>query len=324
MDTCTHLPGWTSAIQGESNVRTYRIVLTILVLLALSLAACSPSATPASTTPTGVAQNDAKTQPTATPVPPTATPIPPTATPVPPTPTPVPPTSTPVPPTATPTEAPKSAAGPQLTGPCFNPYYPIAEGVTWRYQSLSSLSEATEYSITYSDVSANGFTAHHAYPDLQTETQWTCTESGLVSAQFAQIALSQLPDVELESFEFTGVTLPPAEKWQVGYKWESRYQVTGKMTLEGIGPVTADYDITMANEIVSTDAVSVPAGNYQNAMRVDLNTQMVMSAKSGDVALPPISFEFKNTNWHVRDIGLVKSEMVHEMGTFSSELLSIE
>jgi hypothetical protein len=42
------------------------------------------------------------------------------------------------------------------------------------------------------------------------------------------------------------------------------------------------------------------------------------------MALPPINFEFDNTNWHVKDVGLVKSEMIDEMGTFSSELLSIE
>jgi hypothetical protein len=66
----------------------------------------------------------------------------------------------------------------------------------------------------------------------------------LASAQFARIALDQIPGFELESIEFNGVTLPPAEQWKVVLKWNSEYQITGKLTLEGIGPVAANYDIT--------------------------------------------------------------------------------
>jgi hypothetical protein len=51
---------------------------------------------------------------------------------------------------------------------------------------------------------------------------------------------------------------------------------------------------------------------------------MVIQAKAGDGAIPPITFEFDNTNWHVRDVGLVKSEMVDQVGDFTTELLSVE
>jgi hypothetical protein len=181
-----------------------------------------------------------------------------------------------------------------------------------------------EYSLTYSDVVANGFRAHHAYPELKVETQWICSDSGLVSAQFAQLAMSQMSDVEFEQLEFSGVTLPPAAQWKVGFAWDSAYQMTGKMTLEGIGPVTTQFDIAATNEIAAQEEVTVPAGIYPDAMRVDSNTTIVITGKAGDLEIPPINFEFTNSNWHVKDVGLVRTEMVDQMGTFISELLSVE
>jgi hypothetical protein len=308
-------------------VRTTRRLVLLFTLLGLLATACNPTATPAAqpAQPTATAASSESKESVATATPAlTETPVPPTATPVPPTPTPVPPTNTPGPPTTAPTATPEPAADTGLLGSCFNPYYPIKEGVTWRYRSLSSASEPTEYSVTYSDVSADGFTTHQIYPDLETETRWTCSESGLVSAQFARIVLDQVPGFELESIEFNGVTLPPAEQWKVGLKWNSEYQITGKMTLEGIGPIAANYDIATANEIVAIDAISVPAGDYPEALRVDSSTHMVITGKADDVSIPTIEFEFQNTAWHVKDVGLVKSETANQMGTFTTELLAIE
>jgi predicted regulator of Ras-like GTPase activity (Roadblock/LC7/MglB family) len=96
------------------------------------------------------------------------------------------------------------------------------------------------------------------------------------------------------------------------------------MTLEGIGPVAANYDITTASEIVAVGAISVLAGDYAEAMRVDSSTQMVITGKAGDISIPPIEFEFQTTTRHVKHVGLVKSEMVDQMGAFTGELLSIE
>jgi hypothetical protein len=305
-------------------VRTNKLLYTLLALFGLLLAACSPAAKsvdqPAQPAATTAAPAEKGAEATATPAS-TETLMPPTATPIPPTSTTIPPTATPVPP---PTKEPQQAGTLQGSGPCYNPYFPVIEGVVWRYRNVSPVSETLVYSVTYSDVSAIGFTAHQSYPTVQTETQWTCSESGLVSAQLAQIALGQLPDIEIESVEFTGVTLPPATEWKVGLTWDSAYKFTGKMTLEGLGPVAATYDLTAQNKIVSVDAVSVPAGDYDDAMRVDSHSKMVIHAKAGETALPPITFEFDNTNWHVKDVGLVKSEMVDQAGDFTTELLSME
>ncbi|MBI4786758.1 MAG: hypothetical protein HY782_06910 [Chloroflexi bacterium] len=88
------------------------LLVTLILLAAVTLAACAAPPTPSTG---GVTP---PLPPTATPVPPTATPVPPTATPVPPTATRVPPTptatNTPLPPTATftPTRPPTPTATP--------------------------------------------------------------------------------------------------------------------------------------------------------------------------------------------------------------------
>jgi hypothetical protein len=280
-------------------MRTTRTLSALLVALAILTAACSPAATttaqPAATVGSAEQETSAAT----------ATFMP---------------TETAPPPTGTPEQAGRS----QDRGLCSNRYFPIEEGVTRRYRALSPVDEPVEYEITFSDVSAEGFTAHQTYPDLEVETEWTCSESGLVSVQFARVATDQIPGFEVESIDYEGVTLPPAEQWEVGLQWDSKYQMAGQMTLEGLGTVNANLDISSANEIVSVDAVSVPAGDYENAMRVDSSMQMVLTGRAGDISIPEVEFEFQNTNWYVRDVGLVKSEMVNEAGTFTTELLSIE
>jgi|GEM_PF-1983917 len=91
------------------------LYFVLLTALAVLLAACGGSKTPATEAPTATA--------IATKAPPTDTPVPPTDTPVPPTDTPVPPTDTPVPPTPTaaaPAEVQPAAAmpeGPYLKSP---------------------------------------------------------------------------------------------------------------------------------------------------------------------------------------------------------------
>jgi hypothetical protein len=59
-------------------------------------------------------------------------------------------------------------------------------------------------------------------------------------------------------------------------------------------------------------------------MRVDANTTMVITGQAGVFKIPPIEVQFANSNWYVKDVGLVKSVTLDESGTITTELLSIE
>lgn len=136
--------------ERSTTARVFVLALGGLTLLALMLAACSPSMVPILPTVTPKAMAAA---PAATP-----TPVPPTPTPVPPTPTPVPPTPTPeakaVEPTATPTPEAKAAAAPTPV--------PTPDRLVWVItpdlivNSLTSPEVAQQVQVTGLDVKFTG------------------------------------------------------------------------------------------------------------------------------------------------------------------------
>lgn len=136
--------------ERSTTARVFVLALGGLTLLALMLAACSPSMLPILPTVTPKAMAAA---PAATP-----TPVPPTPTPVPPTPTPVPPTPTPeakaAEPTATPTPEVKAAAAPTPV--------PTPDRLVWVItpdliiNSLTSPEVAQQVQVTGLDVKFTG------------------------------------------------------------------------------------------------------------------------------------------------------------------------
>ena len=136
--------------ERSTTARVFVLALGGLTLLALMLAACSPSMLPILPTVTPKAMAAA---PAATP-----TPVPPTPTPVPPTPTPVPPTPTPeakaAEPTATPTPEVKAAAAPTPV--------PTPDRLVWVItpdlivNSLTSPEVAKQVQVTGLDVKFTG------------------------------------------------------------------------------------------------------------------------------------------------------------------------
>lgn len=141
--------------ERSTTARVFVLALGGLTLLALMLAACSPSMVPIlpTVTPKAMAAAPAATP---TPVPPTPTPVPPTPTPVPPTPTPeakaAEPTATPVPPTPTPEV--KAAAAPTPV--------PTPDRLVWVItpdlivNSLTSPEVAQQVQVTGLDVKFTG------------------------------------------------------------------------------------------------------------------------------------------------------------------------
>lgn len=137
--------------ERSTTARVFVLALGGLTLLALMLAACSPSMLPILPTVTPKAMAAA---PTATPVPPTPTPVPPTPTPVPPTPTPAAAEATPTPVPPTPTPEAKAAEAPTPV--------PTPDRVVWVItpdlivNSLTSPEVAQQVQVTGLDVKFTG------------------------------------------------------------------------------------------------------------------------------------------------------------------------
>ena len=273
----------------------------LLVVIAMSLAACGGQpATPAATnTPTGPAIEPAATDlPTATAAP-TAT-LAPTPTPKPPTPTPA----------------------PVARSKCNNPYYPVAPGLTWVYAAAEPAS--TTYTTTLDNITDSSFTMVQTFDNLTNESNYLCTPEGLTTAQFSGLQMEEA-NIQIETRNGRGVMIPAGDAWQVGETWDASFDLIGSMTAsEGIsGTITGT--VTMTNEIVAREKVTVPAGTF-DAFRVDSVMTETMYLNMGGVAMPdPISIAINMSSWYAEGVGVIKSSSgLSEDTLTTTELVSFK
>ena len=300
--------------------------ILIAALLAILLIGCGTSGemaaeTPAASAPTAMSATDTSVPATETPVPPTDTPVPPTETPPPPTDTPVPPTATPEP-----MSTPISSSGEitsKASGASYTPFYPIRADTTWTYRSQGEGATTDEYSITFTDVSGDAFTAKMILSDTTVDIRWVCTEDGLVSTEFTNLDLPQISEFQFDTVDFQGMTLPPTEEWQEGTTWDTSYTIEAKIEAQG-ATVEMTFDLTLQNRIAAVEEVTVPAGTYPQAYRVDSTGNMAMDASGMGLQGMDMDFNLNYSNWYVKNLGLIKSSTESEAGAYVTELVSVE
>jgi hypothetical protein len=257
--------------------------------------------------------------PTATSITLTATPLPsasPTTTS---TSTPVPPTRAPASPVQTPTSAPSyTRVTSQATGACNNAYYPVRSDTTWHYQIQRGDAPPTDYAVTYDHIQADSFTARQIFPDQTRESLWRCTDEGLIPSDVSSFMFVQIASLEFETLDYSGVYLPPADEWAVGATWETTYTVKATTKVLGIS-VVSQAEVRVHNRIAAAEGVSVPAGTYSNAMRINSTATALVHSGGSDIRID-VAF----SHWYVKDVGLVKAESDDPATDFVMELVSID
>ena len=108
----------------------------------------------------------------------------------------------------------------------------------------------------------------------------------------------------------------------IGYKWDTIYKVRTTIIDEG-EQMTFTGDIIIKNEIVAIESVTVPAGTFPEAVKIDLDKSMNIST---DIEGTSMSFNTYTdiSSWYVEETGLVKQISKATCGTTTVELLSIE
>jgi hypothetical protein len=202
-------------------------------------------------------------------------------------------------------------------GICANPFHPVRENTRWTYQ-LTSNGEIQTFDVLIKDVKSDSFTRIVEFPDLTVETSWTCGEEGLVSLQYGSITTTGLDNFGINTLDVKGVTVPPAELWEIGYAWQNEYitQISigmGDNSFTGQGSILLDYTIA------GMDGVTVPAGTYDNAYQVDTVITITV-----DLAGSATTISTGSKDWFVENIGLVRSESSTQDFPFTLELLSME
>jgi hypothetical protein len=201
---------------------------------------------------------------------------------------------------------------------CYNAFLPINQEVVWRYFSSYTGEAPTEFTIAITDVTDEGVTSTMTFPEFSSTVHWHCGPDGLFSSEFAQFTIAMMPGTQFETLSYEGVTLPAENLWTVGYTWSSGYEIKAHLVIEGTG-MSSTATATFSNRIIAIEEVTVPAGTYPDAYRVETSGTLSLNLAGMTIDSP-----IETTTWYVKNVGMVKSVSVDEAGTSSIELTAIE
>ncbi len=194
---------------------------------------------------------------------------------------------------------------------CYHPFFPVADGVSWSYQYASG----GGYTLTIDETGEDAFTMTQTMSDEEAEftVDWYCSEDGLLRGSFAQVDLlsqaageEETPEMSFETLEWEGETLPAPELMETGYTWTSNYALSAEVNLEGFSQ-TMEVNVSIDHEIGAVEEVTVPAGVFPEAYRVDSTGNIEMVMMMGESSNPLSNFEFNFSTWYVEGLGMVQS-----------------
>ncbi len=228
-------------------------------------------------------------------------------------------------PEPTPTEeTAASEPDPASENACTHPYFPISDGASWTYDD--SLGEG--YTMTLNEVEENAFTMTQEMQDSDTvfTVDWYCSDEGILRGTFGQVDMlaestgEEDPEIVFETLEWEGETLPDIDHWEIGYAWTSKYILSGEVDMEGI-TATMDITVSIDHTLAAVEEVTVPAGTFPEAYRVDSVGQIDMAMVMGETTTPISDFPFNYQTWYVENLGMVKTGSRFQGYDTSSELL---
>ena len=209
---------------------------------------------------------------------------------------------------------------------CYHPYFPVVDGASWTYDD----SFDSGYTMTIEETSEDTFTMTQIMADEDTEftVDWYCSEDGLLRGSFAQLDLLSestaeegSPEFFFETLEWEGETLPAPELMEAGYTWTSKYALSAELNLESFTQ-TMEVRVSIDHEIGAIEEVTVPAGTFPEATRVDSTGTIEMVMMMDELSTPFNNFEFNFSTWYVEGLGMVQSGS--EFSGFDSDVVLVE
>ena len=207
---------------------------------------------------------------------------------------------------------------------CYNPYIPIKPGVVWTYEiQLYGQDEATKFTKTQERIDSDTFTVTESYPGYTLDVTWKCTGDGIIQNEYAGSNTQNMPEgMEFNTIEFKGVTYPPVDEWIVGKTWGMDYTVSAKGDTES-GELSYDGRVIIENKIAANESLEVPAGIYDNTLRVNSVLKLDLVYKIQGVTRD-VDIELELSTWYAKDVGMVKQVSGPEDSSSTAVLLSME
>jgi hypothetical protein len=186
------------------------------------------------------------------------------------------------------------------SGPlCDNDYFPNDDGNKWTYSGNNSATGDYTRTDEVTDSTDYGFTTTTTLTKVTYDTEFTCTEAGLINLLPAGGWLSAVfsgpsGTVEVTPTMNTGITLPkefqPADTWDQYLAWNAS---SPKVNQNG----SFNYHYTA----MGSEVVTVPFGTF-DAMRIDATIDVEMGTYQ------KMNGAYTTSVWWVQDIGPVKME----------------
>lgn len=205
-----------------------------------------------------------------------------------------------------------------VSGLCSHPYFPINEDYIWHYKITEDNGEISYYTIEYTEVKEDSFVIREEFSEtggeqerLFIEMKWLCTEEGLISTEYGEMAFpgtgeEDMPIFTYETLEADGINLPVPDDWEIGTTWQTDYLLIGTTEIQGTGEITSTSEINIENEIAGVESVTVEAGTFDEAVRVEgtttITTTMFVMGMS-----TPFTVAVDTDTWYVENVGLVKT-----------------
>jgi hypothetical protein len=149
--------------------------------------------------------------------------------------------------------------------------------------------------------------------DIVYAVDWFCTQEGILRGSFGQVDLinqaagdDETAEFQFETLEWEGETLPAPELLEIGYEWSSSYQLSANFNIEGFSD-SFEVSVSIDHEIAAIEEVTVPAGAFSEAIRVDSSGQIDMGSIFGEFSIPLNNFNFSYSTWFVEGLGMVKT-----------------
>lgn len=220
-----------------------------------------------------------------------------------------------------------------VSGLCSHPYFPVNEDYIWHYRITEDNGEISYYTIEYSEVKEDSFVIREEFSEtgeeqerLFIEMKWLCTEEGLISTEYGEMAFpgtgeEDMPIFTYETLEADGINLPVPDNWELGTTWETDYLLIGTTDIEGAGVITSTSEIKIENEIAGVESVTVEAGTFDEAVRVEGTTTITTTMFMMGISTP-FTVSADTDTWYVENVGLIKT-MDRDFNSVT-ELIEIE
>ena len=193
---------------------------------------------------------------------------------------------------------------------CYHPFFPIVEGASWTYDDDFD----SGYTITVEETGQDTFlmTQEMENEDAVFMAEWYCGEDGLLRGTFGQMDIlseatgEENPEFAFTTLEWEGETLPAPELMEPGYTWTSEYRLEAELNIEGFSG-TSEVMVSIDHEIAAIEEVTVPAGTFPEAYRVDSRGEVGFAMFMGEDSSPINALDFNFRTWYVEGLGMVKS-----------------